>query len=467
VKRLSLATILVLFAHPAGAESPPVDAVSVSRALEEVTERVLPGVVQIFALGWGARSSDTATEASDLLQQQEQTGSGVVVDASGWVVTNAHVVEAARRIQVRLPPSPEELADRSSILKGPGRVVGARIVGRDRETDLAVLKVEASDLTALPFGDSDELRPGQLVFAFGSPLGLEGSVSMGVVSATARQFQPEAPMIYIQTDASINPGNSGGPLVDVRGAVVGINTFILSRSGGSEGMGFAAPSNIVRAVYEQIRATGRVRRGEIGVHAQTITPLLADALALGVSWGVVLGDVVPDGPADRAGLRVGDVVTTLDGKRMENGRQLDVNLYRRPIGSTVTLGILRAAEPRTFDVQVVERTDVELELQGSVSPDKNLVPELGILALDLTTELRRLLPALRRQSGVLVASGVAGSVLRGEGFESGDVIHRVNDREIANLAALRSALAAIPSGRPVAIQVERRGGLRFLALETP
>ena len=182
-----------------------------------------------------------------------------------------------------------------------------------------------------------------------SPLGLGDSVTLGVVSAAARQLRPDDPMIYIQTDASINPGNSGGALVDVQGQVVGISTFILSQSGGSEGLGFAAPSNIVRAVYEQIRTDGRVHRGVIGVRAQTITPELAHGLALAQDWGVVLGDVFPGGPADHAGLKVGDIVLTLEGKSMENGRQFQVNLYRRAVGDPRrTRGAARVGETRLF-----------------------------------------------------------------------------------------------------------------------
>src|SRR5437867_2002721 len=174
--------------------------------------------------------------------------------------------------------------------------------------DLAVLKLDEKGLPFLPFGDSEALRPGELVLAFGSPLGLENSVTLGVVSAVARQVRPDDRMIYVQTDASINPGNSGGPLVDGQGRVVGINTFILSQSGGSEGIGFAAPSNIVRYVYEQIRTRGRVHRGEIGVRVQTVTPGLAAGLGLRQDWGAVVADVVPGGPAAEAGLRIGDLV---------------------------------------------------------------------------------------------------------------------------------------------------------------
>ena len=221
--------------------------------------------------------------------------------------------------------------------------MSGEIVGLDLETDLAVVKVGERNLPALSFGDSDALNAGQLVLAVGSPLGLHNSVSLGVVSAVARQLEPESPMIYVQTDASINPGSSGGALVDVRGRLVGINTMIVSRTGGSEGLGFAAPSNIVRTVCEQIRTFGRVRRGDIGIRAQTVTPELASGLSLPDEYHVILSDVVPGNPADVAGLRTGDLVITLDGKRMENGRQLQVNLYRRLIGDAVSFEVFRNA----------------------------------------------------------------------------------------------------------------------------
>ena len=219
-----------------------------------------------------------------------------------------------------------------------------QVIGVDQETDLAVLKLQIDrELTVLELGDSETLSPGELVMAFGSPLGLANSVSLGVVSAVARQIRVDDPMIYIQTDASINPGNSGGPLVDVDGRVVGINTFILSQSGGSEGIGFAVPSNIVRTVYEQIRQFGRVRRGEIGVHSQTLTPELASGLGLPQMWGVVLADVYPGSPAAAAGLRIGDIILTLNGKTMENARQFQVNLYPRRVGETLDLEVLRGS----------------------------------------------------------------------------------------------------------------------------
>ena len=227
--------------------------------------------------------SDASEERSLLAQQAQHRLGRHPRSRTGYIVTNAHVVQGAHKVQVQLA-APRRGGARSILGPRP-RLVGAQIVAIDEETDLAVLKVDEKALPFLELADSDGVRPGQLVLAFGSPLGLDSSVTMGVVSAVARQLEPDDPMIYIQTDASINPGNSGGPLVDTDGRVVGINTLILSQSGGNEGLGFAAPSNIVRNVFEQMRKYGRVRRGEIGVRAQTITPSLAEGLEAAARLG--------------------------------------------------------------------------------------------------------------------------------------------------------------------------------------
>ena len=233
---------------PVGAaqERPP-GLAELSDSFERLASRVAPAVVEVFVTSYGPIGGD-ALGAGALLGSQRRAGSGVILSSDGYVVTNAHVVRGGRRLRVSLPSSVGSGAPGRSLIKPVGKQVDARIVGIDRETDLAVLKIDESGLLFLELGDSDELRLGQLVFAFGSPLGLANSVSMGVVSAVARQLKPEAPMVYIQTDATINPGNSGGPLVNARGLVVGVNTLIFSQSGGSEGIGFAAPSNIVRSV---------------------------------------------------------------------------------------------------------------------------------------------------------------------------------------------------------------------------
>ena len=267
-------------AQASESQEPSGGLVQLSHTLEELSERVGPAVVQIFATGYTA-AQGRVTGRERLLETQRSSGSGVILDPDGYIMTNAHVVFDATCVEVELAVPRGAAARGRSILRPRGRLVGAQVVGVDTETDLAVLKIQVEQpLPFLSVGDSDELRTGQLVMAFGSPLGLAELVSLGVVSAVARQPQPDDPMIYIQTDASINPGNSGGLLVDVQGRVVGISTFILSQSGGNEGLGFAAPSNIVRNVYEQIRVQGRVRRGELDVLVQTITPELARGLGL-------------------------------------------------------------------------------------------------------------------------------------------------------------------------------------------
>jgi len=248
--------------------------------------------------------------------------------------------------------------------------------------------------------------------------------------------------------------------------VVGINTFILSRSGGSEGIGFAAPSNIVRNVYEQLRSTGHVRRGMIGVNAQTLTPAMAAGLGLSRDWGVVIADVAPNGPAAKTGVRPGDIVVSLDGKVMENGRQLDVNVYRRKVGEKVTLVVQRGGQETTFQVPVVERNDDPERFTPLVSPERNLIPKLGILGLEIDSKLAQLIdPPLRKASGVLVAASSNDTFFREEVFSPGDVIHAVNGKEITSLAALREAVSAIQPGGAIACQVERRGAMLYVALE--
>lgn len=435
-----------------------------SGSLESLVDRVGPGVVQIFVSGYSGQGGIVEGTA-DLLSRQRGMGSGIILDSDGYIVTNAHVVSGARRVQVRITRGLTGNTEQGSILTAPGELLGAQVVGIDTETDLAVLKVARKGLPHLQLADSDAVRAGQLVFAFGSPLGLENSVTMGIVSSAARQLRQEDPMIYIQTDAPINPGNSGGPLVDAQGNVIGVNTMIFSRSGGSEGIGFAAPSNIVRTVYEQLRATGTVRRGIIGVQAQTINHLLATALQLRRERGVILGDVLPGSPAEKAGLEVGDVVVTLDGKPMENARQFDVNLYQRRAGQQVKLEIERRGEARTVQVEVAERPDVTRSLQPLVTPETNLVPDLGILALDVTPEISKLLPPLRQSHGVVVVGRAAEAPYLDLGILPGDVIHQINDKPVLHLSDLRQELSKLRAYDAVVLQVERQGVFRFVTFE--
>jgi serine protease Do len=440
--------------------SAPGDLRAISRHFESLTARISPSVVQIFAVGYVLPEDETADRS--LITSQKSSGSGLLVDSEGYIVTNAHVVQGAHRVQVQMPSARKD--GERSILRPRARLLAARVVAIDEETDVAVLKVEEKGLPALPLADSDTVRPGQIVLAFGSPLGLDSSVTMGVVSAVGRQLETDDPMIYIQTDASINPGNSGGPLVDAEGRVIGINTLILTQSGGNEGLGFAAPSNIVRNVFEQVRRYGRMRRGDIGIRAQTITPTLAEGLGLSRDYGVVLGDVFPDGPAGNAGLRIGDIVTALDGRLMENGRQLQVNLYSRAVGDTVTLTIEREGKTIEAAVTVVERDDDPLRFTALVGAEDLVVPQLGIVGLDITNRVRELLSDLRASTGVVVASTARDAPASWDGeLEAGDVIHAVNRQEVTSVADLRQKLAAIEPGQSIVLQVERDGSLMYVA----
>jgi len=433
-----------------------------SRSLETVVASVGPAVVQIRVTAYGPVPGG-ATGSSALLGAQRSTGSGVVLSPDGFIVTNAHVIEGGRRFVVVFPrPAVRGVPGRSA-LAPVSQEVPATLVGTDRETDLAVLKVELTNLPHARLGNSDSLAPGQVVLAFGSPFGLASSVTMGVVSAVGRQLRDEDRMIYIQTDTPINPGNSGGPLVSADGLVVGINTLIFSQSGGSEGIGFAAPGNIVRFVYEQIRNTGRVRRGQIGVFAQTITPALAAGLRLSREWGVVLGDVYPNSPAERAGLRSGDMIFSVDGKPMENGRQFDVTLYQRRVGTPVNLEVGRGLQRLTLKIPVLEREDEVDRLRGMVTPEQNLISRLGILALDLTPELARIIPNLRSPSGVVVA-GVAMNADGSSGLLPGDVIYALNGKPVRTLAELKGAIAPITTDGTAVLHVGRQGQLRYLAV---
>jgi serine protease Do len=437
------------------AQAPTAGLVGLDAQLEALSRRVAPSVVQVTASGY------TSTP-SVLLARDQSTGSGVIVDPDGWIVTNAHVIEDARSVKVDVQ-QPDAAPPGSSILRPRSQRLVAKVVGVDRETDVAVLKIERSGLPALELGDSELLHQGQLVMAFGSPLGLENSASLGVVSAVARQLKADDPMIYVQTDASINPGNSGGPLVDAQGRMMGLNTMILTQSGGNEGIGFAAPSNIVRNVYQQIRKSGYVRRGEIGIRPQTITPTLAAGLGLTRDQGVVLADVKPNGPAARAGLKPGDVVLTLDGKPMENARQFDVNLYRRAPGDSVMVTVRRGQQTVEARVPVVPRPDDTERLQALVTPEKNLIPRLGVLGLELDEELLRVAGPLRGREGVVVAARAGGA--DGDELRAGDVIYAVNGVSVLGLAELRSAVAGALPGQPLVLHVERSGKLLYVVID--
>jgi len=436
--------------------------VELNNDLEALAAKVSPAVVQILVTGYGPlREEDHGTQTA-LIVRQHAVGSGVIVDPDGYIMTNAHVVEGAQRIRVALPLA----MDAGRVVPiGKRHILEARLVGVHKESDLALLKIEDTDLPTLTLLTQQRPRVGQLVFAIGSPEGLQNSVTMGVVSAVARQADPDKPMTYIQTDAPINPGNSGGPLVDMNGDVLGINTFILTQGGGSEGLGFAIPARIVDFVYHSLRKYGHVHRVEIGAVAQEITPSLADGLHLAQHWGVVVADVKPDGPAAAAGLQVQDIILTADDRRIDTLPSLSAALYLHRLDRVLKMEILRGDEKKTLYIPAIEHRDEMDQLLDAADPQKSLVPRLGVLAIDLTGDLKSKLGSLRIPSGVLVIGRAADLIIPDTGLQAGDIIHALNTTPIDSMETLRAAVNSLKSGDPVALQVERDGGLMYVSFE--
>ena len=448
------------------ATSPPPETTQIlqqlNSALEGLVARVSPAVVQIQVTGYGALDESNRSETA-LIARQHAIGSGVIVDSDGYIMTNAHVVQGARRVRVVLPLPSLDVPQVTAV--GKQQVVDAKIIGVHKPSDLALLKIEQTGLPTLSLGALRHVRQGQLVFAIGSPEGLQNSVTMGVVSSVARQPDPEKPMVYIQTDAPINPGNSGGPLVDIDGYVLGINTMILSQGGGSEGLGFAIPARVVWFVYQSLRKYGHVHRVEIQAAAQDITPNLAEGLGLSQSYGVVISDIAPGGPAEAAGLKIGDIVISADDRRIETLPALTAAMYLHPLDQVMKLVVLRGTEKRTIEVPVVEHRDPMDKFMDTVDPDKTLVRPLGILAVDLSEQLRSMVGELRIPSGVVVIARAVDLTGPETGLKTGDVIHSVNTAPISSVDSLRAVLQKLKPDSPVVLQVERDGGLQWLTFE--
>jgi serine protease Do len=431
-----------------------------NNSIRTLVTQVTPSVVQVMVTGYGPVESNRST-TSLILGKQQSIGSGVIVDSDGYIVTNAHVIRGAHRVQVNIPAAANDESPDQSLVSGRGRTVEARIIGSDSEIDLALLKVDVKGLRALPLSDYDKLRQGDVVFAFGSPEGLKNSVTMGVVSAAARQPDPDNPMVFVQSDAPINPGNSGGPLVNVDGEVVGINTFILTAGGGNEGLGFAIPSAIVAFAYPQLRKYGHVHRGEIGIALQAITPNLAAGLKLPVDYGVIISDVLPGGPADTAGIKIQDIITSIDGRAVDNLPALGTRLFMRAGGERIKLGILRGAEKLSFDLLMVERPHDVDQLAILADPVKNLVSRLGIITIEIKSQSEPVLSELRIKTGVIVAAKAAESNIEVP-LATGDVIHAINGAPVETIEGLKAALDRLGSNNSVVLQIERDGKLMFI-----
>ena len=435
------------------AKQAPGTILEMSASFEELAQRVSRSVVQISVSGYALVPDAEAGRAASIARERA-TGSGVLLSADGFIVTNAHVVKNAQKVSVTIAGA-----------AGGGVEDGglpARIVGVDPETDLAVLKVARKDLPFLALADSDRVRQGQVVLAFGSPLGLFNSVTMGVVSSVGRQLAEEDFMQYIQTDAPINPGNSGGALVDGDGRVVGINTMIMSRSGGSEGVGFAIPANLVRDVYRQLKVRGHVHRGVVGVSVQNVNSILADGLKLKRRSGVLVSDVRPDGPADKGGLKAGDLVLSVDKVPVRNARHLELRVFRASAGQKLRLEVWRDGDVIPLDVEVAARPDATDKLAELADPQRNMIPQLAVLGLSVTKDMGPVIESLRQSWGVMVAAVLPNPVAANVDLQQGDVIHSVNTLMVTSVEALRESLDAMKKGDAVVLQVERDGALRYV-----
>jgi len=373
-------------------------------------------------------------------------GSGFVINTDGHLITNNHVVDGATEVRVKL---------------SDGRELPAQVVGRDPRTDLALLKVEATGLTAIPLGDSSALAVGEPVMAIGNPFGLEQTVTTGIVSATGRVIGEGPYDDFIQTDASINPGNSGGPLINARGQVVGINTAILSQTGGSVGIGFAIPVNLAKPVVTQLANGGHVVRGWLGVGIQPVTEELAKGFKLQGAEGALVTSVREGSPAASAGLKSGDVIVEYDGRKVARASELPRAVAETPVGKHVTLKVVRDGAPLTLTATVARLEDIR---EARANGDSNSgATSLGIDAQTLTPRVAEQ-AGIPSQRGVLVTDVRDGSRAETAGFKAGDVIAEVDHRPVAEVADLQTALKQHRAGAPIVFLVRRDGEPMWLAV---
>ena len=373
------------------------------------------------------------------------------------------MVEGAQRIRVILPSPPADSPLDTQPIHA-GQILDAKLLGTHKQSDLALLKVDATDLPTLPLRDDAQVRQGELVFAIGSPEGLRNSVTMGVVSSVARQTDIDNPQVYIQTDAALNQGNSGGPLVDIDGNLVGINTLILSEGGGSEGLGFAIPAAIVNFDYQNLRKSGHVERVAIGARMQNITPTLAAGLGLARSWGTVVSDVEAGGSAEAAGLQIGDIVLAIDDRPVSTLPDLMAALYLHPADKILKIDVLRGVRRMSFNLSVkVYHEDVD-ELSDIPNLQRSLIRKFSVFVTDLDERVRPVLQGTRSYSGVVVLAQTAGPNVD-TGLETGDIIRAFDRSPLQSTSQLQAMVRNLRSGDPVVLQVERKGKLQYLAFE--
>ena len=451
---------------PSAANAAPGILKEYDQAIDQIAERAMQSVVEIEVTGYGAPEHDQDSgQGQQALERQRSIGSGVIVDPDGYIITNNHVVNGALRIRVIVAATTVALVNGHTRLDNPQRVYEAKLIGTTHYADLALIKIEEKGLPFIPLPELYNFRLGQTVVAIGAPEGLDHTVTKGIISAVGRQPQVDRPMVYVQTDAPINPGNSGGPLIDRDGNLVGINTFIFTSGGGSEGLGFAIPEPIVRFVYSELKAHGIVSGVTIGARAQDITPALAAGLKLPQDWGVILSDIDAGGPAAAAGLQQKDVVTAIDGGRVDSLPKYTAFLYVHKRNTPLAMTVLRDGKSLTIPVKAVDAPPVIENLSDLIDPRKDLIPSMGIFVIDLKNSQVGAMLNLRSQNGVLVAGLLGGEPATAADLTAGDVIRAVNGKPLEDTQQLRQTLAGLKPGDAVVLEVERQSVLQYVAFE--
>ncbi|MCS6927213.1 MAG: DegQ family serine endoprotease [Candidatus Binatia bacterium] len=378
--------------------------------------------------------------------QQRSLGSGFIISEDGYIITNSHVIGDAEKITVRLSDKAE---------------YEAKVIGSDDKTDIALIKIEPKGpLPTVPLGDSSALRVGDWVMAIGNPFGLEQTVTVGIVSAKGRVIGAGPYDDFIQTDASINPGNSGGPLLNLKGEVVGINSAIFSQSGGNIGIGFAIPIDMAKSIVAQLRETGKVRRGWLGVGIQPVTPELAKSFGLEEPQGALVAEVTKGSPAEKSGLERGDVIIAFNGTRIKDSHELPSLVARSPVGSTAEVTVLRSGKEKTFTVKLGELKEQQERAESTQESQEGW----GMAVASITPELARRFQLDRNQKGVVVTEVEPGSPAELAGIQPGDVIEEVNRQPVSSIEDFNKALAAGKEKETLLLLARRGTFSSFFAL---
>lgn len=381
-------------------------------------------------------------------QQQRRSsamGSGFIISDDGYIVTNAHVIDGARKVTVTL---------------GNKRELAAEVIGQDEYSDIALLKVDEKNLPTVKLGSSENLEVGQWVVAIGAPFGLDHSATQGIVSALSRSLPDGTYVPFIQTDVAVNPGNSGGPLFDLKGNVVGVNSQIYSRSGGYMGISFAIPIDLVKNITEQLKNNGTVSRGWLGVHIQSLNQELADSFNMPAPRGALVANVQPSSPADKAGVQAGDIIVGFDDSDVDSATHLPLLVGTTPIGKQVALTVLRNGAEKTLKVKIEQLEDGSKQVKLSATKDSG---SLGLSVASLTAEERQ--AAGLDKNGVAVRAVEPGSPAARAGLREGDVILALNNSNVATPEELKSKVTAAPKDKPLAMLIMRDNRKQFVAIK--